>query len=101
MLHPKCFVMTTPQVVRGAAILGIDYSPDSVDELGALGGSEPGEFGGWTLVHVSDGVPDDADLYFFEQVSNIDPAVRAIIEGAKPGTYSRESEFAPFEYESS
>jgi hypothetical protein len=101
MLHAKSFVMTTPEVVRGAPILAIDYSPESVGELEELGGSEPGEFGGWTLLHVSDGVPDDADLYFFEQVSNIDAQVRTIIEEAKPGAHSRESEFAPFEFEAS
>ena len=101
MLHPKCFVMTTPEVVRGAPILAIDYAPEGVAGFGKLGGSEPGEFGGWTFLHVNDGVPGNADLYFFERVSNIDPAVRTIIEEAKPGTYSRESEFAPFDFEPS
>lgn len=97
MLHPKSFVMTTPQVLQGAPILTIDYSPEIRDNAGEFGGSDGGEFGGWTFLHVNDGMPENADLYFFEQIPNIDSAIRVIIEKMSPGTYSRESEFAPFE----
>lgn len=97
MLLPKCLVMTTPQVVRGAPILAIDYSPTGAGELGELAGPEEGEFGGWTFLHVSDGVPDDTDLYFFEQIGPPDEWVAAVIDKAEPGTYSRESDSLPFE----
>lgn len=99
MLDPKHFVMTTPEVVRGAPILLIDYAPDETDDVGALAGSGPGEFGGWTFLHVLDALPEDAGLYFFEQLGNLDPAVQAIIDQAVAGTYCRESQFAPFERE--
>lgn len=101
MLDPKHFVMATPQVIRGAPILVAYYSPDDNDDLGPLAGPGPGEFGGWTFVHelADEGLPEDAALYFFEQLGNVDAAVQAIIEEGLPGAYLRESPSSPFERE--
>ena len=99
MLDPKHFVMTTPEVINGAPILMIDYSPDRAEHLGSMAGSGAGEYGGWTFLHVFDTVPEDADLYFLEQLGELDPAVQTVVGHAVPGIYRRESGFAPFERE--
>ncbi len=98
MLHPKCLVMTTPEVIRGAPILVVDYSTESQGESDGFAGTGGGQFSGWTFSHVQ-GLPDDAGLYFFEQIPHLDPAIDAIMQDAAPGAYLRETEFAPFEFE--
>lgn len=95
MLDPKCLISATPEVLSGEPILVVSFAPDDSVECGP----GPGDFGCWTFLHVHEHVPDDTDLHFFEQIPDLDAATRAIVEQAKPGTYWRESEFAPFEFE--
>ena len=90
MLHPKFLVLATPEVCKGAPILAIICSPDFAMN---------GETGGWMFLHVRDTVPDDANPHFFEDVPDLDPAARTIVENATPGIYLRESQFAPFKFE--
>ena len=91
--------MTTREVLAGAPILGVDFSPDEWrGDDGPEGfGSGGGEFSGWIFVHTHDTVPEHADLYFFDSIAEVDEAVKALIDTGVPGTWSRESEFAPFE----
>ena len=91
--------MTTREVIQGAPILGVDFSLEEWrGDSGPEGfGSGGGEFSGWTFVHTHDTVPEHADLYFFGSIAEVDEAVKTLIDAGDSGTWSRESEFAPFE----
>ena len=52
VFHPKHLVLASPQLVDGAAVLVIIYSPETAWE-GATA-ADGGMFGGWVLVHDAD-----------------------------------------------
>lgn len=99
MLHPKNLVLTTPEVTRGEPILIVDYTPPDETEVGQLAGEGGGKIAGWTFLHRIGELPEDAEFYFFNAIEHVDPALKAILEDAIPGTYTRESVSAPFERE--
>lgn len=96
MFHPKSLVLATPQVLRGAPIclvnFCLEYDGISFEE------DHPAAFGGWTFMHqISSDVPE-LELHFFREVERqFDYFVQDVVDQAVPGTYVRDSEFAPFE----
>ncbi|MCL4195846.1 MAG: hypothetical protein KJZ69_00010 [Phycisphaerales bacterium] len=96
LLHPKCQICATPEVIRGEPILAITYNDKYNGET--FDGAHPGLYCGFAFFHRLE-PPISLDFYDCDRLKHIDAHVEEVIRKPIPGLYTRESELAPFTWE--